>query len=315
MKLLPLLFILALLSVEAGAQPRERKVPATAVPGTRISLVPPSGFVPSPQFAGFWQEEKGASIMVMELPGPYSQVSAGFSDSAKLAARGIAVSSREEITIGGIKGAIFRMEQSAYGTDYVKWALLIGDETESVMVTATFPRELDAELSEKLRQSILTSLWTRSKPIPPTEGVKFIVSESGDLRFARRMAGTLSFTRKGIFPSPSIYDPLFIVGQSYSKGMIRDYEAFAQSRILATVNVSDITIEQTTPLEIDGLGGYEILATGKDRDSGEPLLLYQTILFEDGGYYIMHGRTGADDRETYTTIFSEMARTFRRTEK
>ena len=312
MKLLPLLFILALVSADARAQ---REAPPTAVPGTRISLVPPSGFVPADRFAGFLQEEKGASIMIMEIPGPYSQVSAGFADSAKLAARGIVLASREDRAVNGFKGMLVRMEQSAHEIDYLKWALVFGDETESVMVTATFPRELDAELSEKMRRSVLSSRWSRSKPVPPTEGVKFSVRESGDMRFAGRMAGALAYTRKGIFPNPSIYDPLFLVAQSFSKSAIADYKGFAQARILATVDVAGIRIEETTPLEIDGLGGYETIAIGKDRDSGEPMLLYQTILFDDGAYYIMHASVGAEEREAYTTTFREMARSFARTEK
>lgn len=307
--LVPLLFLISTIAVSAQSRQPKQPVPVT---GTRVSLVPPSGFTPATQFSGFQQEETGASILVVEGTGPYSQVSAGFADSARLLSRGILLRSRQKVTIQSFPGTLIQLRQSAHGTTYLKWGLVFGDETESVMITASFPEEHEAELSEKLRSSLLTAVWEKKKAVPKREGLNFKVDESGDLAFAQRMANTLAYSRQGKFPLESPYDPLFIVGQSISKTVIEDYEQYTRDRLLATGDVVGIQIEQITPLEIDSLGGYEIIALARDRDSGEPTLLYQVMLYEVDSYYIMHGRVGADSRETYIEAFRSMAHSFRR---
>ncbi|MGL5005729.1 MAG: hypothetical protein ACRDAM_22600, partial [Casimicrobium sp.] len=44
------------------------------VSGTAISIAPPEGFRASTRFSGFEHGEVQASIMITELPGPYSEV-------------------------------------------------------------------------------------------------------------------------------------------------------------------------------------------------------------------------------------------------
>jgi hypothetical protein len=52
------------------------------VPGTKCSLIPPSGFVAITNFSGFQSSETGASIMINELPAPYQQLVDGFTAEA-----------------------------------------------------------------------------------------------------------------------------------------------------------------------------------------------------------------------------------------
>ncbi len=53
---------------------------SVAVPGTSVRLPPPEGFMPADRFPGFMKESTGSSIMVSEIPGPYGEVTAGFSN-------------------------------------------------------------------------------------------------------------------------------------------------------------------------------------------------------------------------------------------
>jgi hypothetical protein len=300
--------LLLLLSAHLHAQSDEPR----AVPGTRVSLVPPAGFVSTDRFPGFTDDSWGASIMVIDLPGPFPQVSASLIDREKLAAKGIILIGHEDIEITGVKGVLVKLKQSAHGVDYLKWTLAFGDESETVMINATYPEELDSVMSEKMKRSILTATWARDRKIPANEGIAFTVAETADMKRARQVANSLVFSRNGVFPSSSPYDPLFIAGRSFSKASIDDRKAFAMARVLATVDIAGIRIETTEPVEINGMQGYEITAGGKDRDSGEPMFLYYTILFEKGGYYILHGSVGADERAAYLKVFQEMARSFRR---
>lgn len=42
------------------------------------------------------------------------------------------------------------------------------------------------------------------------------------------------------------------------------------------------------------------------------MAIYQTMLIEGQSYYIMLGTVGSEQRETYLSVFKEMAGSFRR---
>ena len=44
------------------------------VRGTRVVLTPPAGFVVADRFPGYLSQETGASLMVLELPAPFTEI-------------------------------------------------------------------------------------------------------------------------------------------------------------------------------------------------------------------------------------------------
>src|SRR4030095_12137165 len=110
-----------------------------------------------------------------------------------------------------------------------------------------------------------------------------------ELKLAKRITNSLAFTKSGIFPSKVIDDPLFIVAPSISKIEVDNLEEFSTSHIFQTSSVTDIQIEQSNKVNIDNLPGYEIVAKGKDIKSGESMVIYQTMLFEGQGFYVLQG--------------------------
>ena len=59
-----------------------------------------------------------------------------------------------------------------------------------------------------------------------------------------------------------------------------------------TIEISKI--ESTQQITIDNISGYEIIAIGKDKKTGNPEKSYQVILFSDSLYYIFYGSTNQD---------------------
>jgi hypothetical protein len=210
------------------------------------------------------------------------------------------------------KGELLKVTQNALGTEYVKWLLVLGDEKEAVMIVATFPKALETELSEKMKASLLTARWHREKIVSPTEGLRFTVDEKGDMKLAKRITNTLLYTRSGIFPSKAVDNPLFIVGEALSRIEVDDKEAFAKARISDTATINNIEIETSSKIVLDNLNGYEIVAKGKDVESGQPMVIYLTILFESQGYFLMQGIVSEKQRSIYLAVFKEMARTYKR---
>lgn len=189
-------FILILLVVATGsAQARESPTQAT-IAGTRVSLKPPSGFTPSPQFSGYWLESHDSSLIVTEFPGSFREVASGFSSPADLAARGLSLLSKQEIEISGLRGELLQVKQTSSSTDYLKWIVVFGDDKESVMIAATFPKKHENELSQKMKASILTATWDRGQKVSPTEGLNFTFTEIGEFK-TRKENRKLAAIHKG----------------------------------------------------------------------------------------------------------------------
>jgi len=288
------------------------KQSAAFVSGTRIRLIPPADFAPATQFPGYQLESHGSSIMITEIPGPFAETTAGFSKPSELMKRNMTILDKQEVKLDGQNGLLFKVAQKAYETDFLKWLLVLGDEKETAMITATFPKQYEGELSEKMKASVLTATWDRKKDVSQTEGLNFTIQEKGELKQAKRVSNLLMFTKNGIFPSKDINDPLFIIGQSISKTAIPDNEKYAKTRILQISEITDIEIEQSNKIAIDNLNGYEILAKGKDAKSGQPMVVYQVMLFEEQNYFLMQGLVGSKNQQSNLEIFKEMARTFKR---
>jgi hypothetical protein len=190
--------------------------------------------------------------------------------------------------------------------------LLAGDAAESMIITATYPSELEKELSQRMRSSALSAKWERGKNVSATEGLNFSVTEAGELKLARRMLNSLLYTKSGEFPSRAVENPIFIVAGSVSQLEIFDRAKFARERIVQTKGITDLEIQKTTKVTIDALPGYEIFAVGKDVESGTPMFVYQVMLFEARAYFIMQGLVTRSSEEQVAPVFKAMARSFKR---
>lgn len=54
------------------------------IAGTKISVIPPAGFIKAVDFLGLQLLQNEASIMINDIPGPYSEVSKGLAKEAFL---------------------------------------------------------------------------------------------------------------------------------------------------------------------------------------------------------------------------------------
>ncbi len=288
------LLLCGLLQRGSLAQP-----PPAVIPGTRVRLVPPQGFTPAEDFPGYGQESQGASIVVTELPGPYSELATAFANPAELEKRGMKLLQQEPVVVNGQQGLLLHVQQQAGSIEFLKWILLLGTEQASVLITATLPKDLEATLAQPLKTSLLTTQWDSSREIALTEGLNFTLGSSGELQPAKRLLNAILYTKGGVFPPAAIADPIFVAAPALGQTAIADPEAFARSRVLATESVSAIQIQSLQKIKIDDLNGYEIIAQGKDRDAGAPVTVYQAILFESNTYYLMQGIVGMAEREQY----------------
>ena len=299
------LFVFLMFSVSLSAEGR--------VPGTKVSLDPPEGFVAAKQFPGFMMESTGSSIMVTELPAPYSEISKGFTEKG-FAGQGMSLMGRKDVKIASGDASLFHVSQSANGIRFLKWMLGFGNEKETVLVVATFPEQFESDLSAILKEAVLTTKWMADARVDQSEGLTFKVKEDSDLYIAGKVGNSLLLTRNGELPQKNVGEPKVVVGSSVTQGweVPGDRGIYAKSRLNQTQILTAPKVIVEKEVEIDGLEGYLIEAEGKHKETGEMLFIMQCLLFTSDGYYIFQGMVDSSEKPKYQPVFGSILSSFSR---
>ena len=279
------------------------------VSGTKISLIPPPGFTKARNFIGLQQDESGSTIMIMDIPGPFSEVSKGLT-KANFLSKGVEIKSIEEFTLNDKKGLLLTGEQNAYGKIFTKYIFTFGTEKETIMINGAFPNNL-LEIGKEIKTSILSTFYDENKKINPFENLDFEVSTIGtSLIFASSLANMLTYNSDGLTPTKSINSTSLIVGKAISNIDIEDKKLYALERF-KKMPFEIEKIESTNEINVDGISGYEITAIAKDKKTGFEEKVYQVMLFSDNLYYILLGKTNNDYEKNLIEI-KKVIKTFKR---
>ncbi len=285
----------------------------TRVPGTRAALTPPDGFSLSQRFPGFERAQSQASIVVTEIPAPGAQLMKEMSKDA-LAGKGMELLSSTAVSIEGRDALLLEIAQTAAGTPYRKWMLIMGDAATSVLVVGTFPHSTATELSKGVRTAVLSTRLGQASG-DPLDGLPFRVEAGKGLKLAGRVSNMLLYNESGTQQGSDPREALYVVGPSVGSPLAADLQAFSEQRAHQTAQVRDLRIVSRKKTIVDGLPAYELIADAADRRSGTPMRLYQVIATDPGGYYIMQGLAGSDRANAFLAQFRGMTQSFRRTMK
>lgn len=270
------------------AQTSQEMPPLVSFPEVGVAIIQPPGFEKADSFFGFQQPSTGASVLVLRLPGPFEAVTKGFTKTA-LAERGLTLHSKDAIQIEGRSGLQVHISQQAFGQEFLKWAVLFGDMEQTTMIIASLPQSHAAELSESL-QRVIQSVST-TQIVAHTTSLPFQIEVAPSLSLVEGLANgnTFLFTQTGTVPTQNPEEPLFVVAFSLAdvrvignqKELAR--KEFAQQRLFNMSQTEVDSLQSSIPITIDGLDGYELIATGKDKKTQTPLSLYQVMLFPSEG--------------------------------
>lgn len=255
------------------------------VNGTNISMTPPRHFDQSPTFKGFQDStNQMALIMVMEIPGPLQEVSKGF-NKAQMEPRGLFLNGIDTIQIDQKAAYLIEFDQTANGVTLSKAALLFGNEASTTMVNGMCPKD-STKLFLEIKNSLKHTQVDWDLEIDPRATLSYTIDETlGGFKFHSVISNGMLFNRDGNTPTLSPDSLFFFCDESFTDLIIEDQEAFCYKRI-AALNEGYKVLEGNapTPIELEGLKGYELLA------ENETTQILQVILFKpDGGYFIFIG--------------------------
>jgi hypothetical protein len=307
-------------SRKRGTVAAKRKKPQRIeFPEPALELDQPDGFEQAINFTGFQKPEDQASILMARLPGSFEACTEQF-DPKRFAASGMNLKSQRKITHDSKRAVLINVEQEVEGSKIEKWILAFGDDNETRLLTASF-RAIDHErYSEDLKDILLSSKSiaavrkeSQSKVLTRNS---FEIMISGDLTPVSSLSvgDAVCLTRTGTIPLRSPGEPMFVAGPSISPVKAVHREEYSRQRLNETAETRIERVMSHKAISIDGLNGFETHAVGKYTSSGTPLRIYQVMLFEDDGYFLMQGLVGRDDTHDTISDFETMARSFSRRE-
>jgi hypothetical protein len=296
--------VLLLTALAASAQ-----IKVTPITGTKASLTPPAGFAPSEQFPGFIHETSGASIMVTEMPAPYSKIVEAFTKE-ELATKGMTLISRRPHTVSGKAGVLVHLRQVVQGTAYLKWMAATGTEKETVLITATFPEQFKLKWSAALEKAVANAQWNESAEVDQLAGLNFAIKDHPEMKIARRITNLLLLTSDGMIPGKPTNDAMLIVGSAVANVAIDDLKQFAADRLREITQIKGATIKQQNAVTLAGMPGSEIIAEAEWQNPTAPATVFQIILRSENSYFIMQGFAPRAEQEKYLKIFRGIAQSF-----
>jgi hypothetical protein len=278
------------------------------VKGTKLALVPPSGFKDATGFAGFQEAETNSSIMVTELPAPFDELTKAFTKE-NLLSRGMELKEIIDLNFQQNKAKLYKLNQKVLDDEYSKIMLVFGDEKSVVMVNFIYP-SVKPELEESMSIALNSAVYEIDKVVDPLGSAPFKIDlGTSGLKFAASMSGSFIFTSDGFVPVKSADKAFFSIGQSISKMEIPNKKEFAIERLQYQPGGDKIKVDQTNEIEIDGMKGYEIIGFGED-EKGKKELNYQVVIFGEKTYYFTLG-LATNDFDKYLGQFKEITKTFK----
>lgn len=305
-------FRVFLLAVALVSAPAAALLAGEPVPGTKVSLAPPAGFVPAEQFPGFQKADAASSIMVTEMAAPADQVRAGMTAEG-LATRGITLLASKPGSVSNLGATLLHVAQSAGGAVFEKWMLVFGDKANTVIVVATYPQALAASLSEPMRRSVLSTRWDPAREVGLFDGLKFRIAESGSLKFARRVSNMIMLTKAGDQGPVAPGEPFAVVGASLSQvDVAADLAGFARQRLAQTAEITGLANLAGRTTTVDGLPAYELTAEATDQKTGTPLNIYQLVAADGSDYFLIQGLVGRAQGQRFLPEFRQIAESLTR---
>ncbi|WP_299704017.1 hypothetical protein [uncultured Pontibacter sp.] len=308
-KLTTLLLSISLIGF-GQSPPKEKSENHIQIKGTNIFMIPPFSFEPSSNFKGFQNsKDQTTMIMVMEIPGPYSEVSKGF-NSEMLKTKGMELKSLKKVKVADYDGLLIELDQSANGLIFSKQILIYGNNKSSTLINGVYQKD-SLQLGKRIEESILTTFVDSELESNPREALNYKLDENaGSLKFHSVIGNGMLFNRDLKTPTESVDKATLITDKSFSNIEISNKKLFCISRLKKyPEDYSVITSKGINEIVLDDLKGFELFAKNNDRESEE---MYQVILFDDnGGYYLLVGTYLAGSKNAITDI-RKVIETFKR---
>ena len=254
-------------------------------PASRIGLIPPPGFIVSPNFQGFQHNDQRATILMAELPG-YAFETIEKEVAAELKKDQSTPATRTDVTFKDGRGFILFAKPGSPQGPVLKWTMVAAVSNATAIVTVLIPEAMQDLASDQAVREALASLAVRTVPVDEQLSVlPFSLRELAGFRIVRVQPGNAAMLTDG--PNDGVEaseQPLLLISIVHAPAHPQPAErdGFAR-RLLGDVSgLKDVRIMRSEPLRIAGQQGYEIVVEAKDAKTDKEINAVQWLRFGAG---------------------------------
>lgn len=258
------------------------------IPGTRLLIIPPKGFVISKSIVGL--ENENAMIQVMDLiGGNYESNTATFTKSG-FENKGIKVIEFKEIKIDGFKGKFAHLD-GGNGMESIN--VVFGDTSFSTMVIAPITA-LNKNLIVTLKNAILNIKYDKTITIDPLASSFFkIDANESKFKFAKSTANLFIYSENGIVKDAYKDEPMVMIS-TLPKDATLSKEMIIKSMIDGLIRNGFSLKEEKKPVNgtINGFESIEVEYIAEQK--GKTKLIYLTVVSNSQNSIAFYGFTESD---------------------
>lgn len=290
----------------------EADAPLMAIPGSRVSLIPPSGFVLAHRFRGYQAGDNTANIIVNDTARySFQQMLASLAPD-KLLRSGQEIQSSEVLTIDGRSARLIRAVHRTGGRNLQRWFLVVQDGSSAVMISVT------GHSGHLLDDQVVNSLQTltlKDEPAPrlTTDSLNFEIQPAEGFQAVRVQEGTrVWFSKAGTGASNKASFVVDLSARNVCDEMLLGANTYIQ-RAAKKIEGVNLILEQTEkPVGVLGFEGLESVGRGFDPTTGKRLMTYQAAAIDDCAFYRLIGVSPFEDMAEYLPLFQQMTASLRR---
>jgi hypothetical protein len=307
--LIALVAALALSFIAAPAMATDTIYPV----GSRVGLIPPARMVASDKFVGFDDPNEEAAILINVLPAAaYAQIEKTV-DAEAAKRQGVHLDKREPITLSAGKGLLLSGWQTAEGSRFRKYLLLLAADDLTVLVTVQVPDQ-DALYPDKAVRATLATLAVRAK-VPESEELTLLPFEVGDLA-GFHIDGVMRGRALMLSDAPTAANEgrkddsdnnarahFLIAAVPGGPSDPADRANFAKLSFDEIGGIKNVHLTMSEPLRGGGQSGYQTMADAQDARTGADVKVVQWLRFGGGGFLQMIGIAPVD---SWTAILARL---------
>jgi hypothetical protein len=303
------LSVLALVLTAGIALAQESAEVYADIPMTRISMVVPEGFSLVPGFPGMSRADRGSSIVITEVPGPYVDVLDSFTQGVGTD-RSMHMVNSEDAKVGQREAKLMIISRNENGTEFHNWLLLFGSDKATVMITATMPASAEGEMAPILKAAMLGAKWNPEKIIDQFSGLEFKIKLHDDFEVRGRRPGGVLVTRKEAGEEITPGEPILLVYPS-EETSAPPIEKFAHDELNANQQFKDMKTVEEHALRVKDMAAYEITAEAKvDADQEIPVRIYLLAVRTPNKDMVVEGFVSPEGWDQYLPVFRAMAASY-----
>ena len=158
--------------------------------GLQVSLIPPAGFMLSPEHYGFTQPESFSRIKVYEVEAPYKSYTSRITKES-MAESKLQWVEQKDVEVANAVCKLTVLKQGIAGTIFDKQLLICGDNLSSVVVEASYPESANKVLRRAIFDSMITLNVNTNDNLRIFTGLPFKLNATPGFKITKRFTSSI----------------------------------------------------------------------------------------------------------------------------